>query len=75
MECISKCKAHKRYEVGVKVSVGVSSRGVGLMSAGLHPNNPYDGHTLESTLEIIPERVRGRVKEVYVDQGYRGHGY
>ena len=45
------------------------------MSAGSHPNNPYDGHTLESTLERIPERVRERVKEVYVDQGYRGPVY
>jgi len=75
VECISKGKAHKRYEFGVKVSVGVSSRGGWLMSAGSHPGNPYDGHTLKSTLERMPERIAKKVKEVFVDQGYRGHGY
>lgn len=75
VECISKGKAHKRYEFGVKVSVGVSSRGGWLMSAGSHPGNPYDGHTLKSTLDRIPEWLAEKVKEVFVDGGYRGHGY
>jgi len=75
VECISKGKAHKRYEFGVKVSVGVSSLVGWLMSAGSHPGNPYDAHTLKSTLERIPERLAKKVKEVFVDQGYRGHGY
>jgi IS5 family transposase len=42
VECISKGKAHKRYEFGVKVSVGTSSRGGWHVAAQAHPGNPYD---------------------------------
>ena len=74
VECISKGKAHKRYEFGVKVSVATTSRGgwhVGAMSC---PGNPYDGHTLGSALQQVG-RILGRDPEhAFVDQGYRGHG-
>ncbi len=73
VECISKGKAHKRYEFGVKVSVTTTSRGgwhVGAMSC---PGNPYDGHTLRTALEQV-QRVSGRMPgDVFVDMGYRGH--
>jgi len=36
--------------------------------------NPYDGHTLKDALEQI-KRVVHRLEQVFVDQGYRGHGY
>ena len=75
VECISKGKAHKRYEFGVKVSVGTSSRGGWHVAAQAHPGNPYDGHTLKETLEQVRRMVGNRVKEVFVDRGYRGHGY
>ncbi len=75
VECISKGKAHKRYEFGVKVSVATTSRGgwhVGAMSC---PGNPYDGHTLSDALGQV-KRLSGRDPDhVFVDQGYRGHGY
>ena len=75
VECISKGKAHKRYEFGVKVSVGTSSRGGWHVAAQAHPGNPYDGHTLKETLEQVRRMVGGKVKQVFVDRGYRGHGY
>lgn len=74
VECICKGKAHRRYEFGCKVSVASSSRGnwvVGLQA--LH-GNPYDGHTLRAALAQI-RRVSGiKPKEIFCDQGYRGHG-
>jgi len=53
VECISKGKAHKRYEFSVKVSVRTSSREGWHVAAQAHPGNPYDGHTLKVTLEQV----------------------
>lgn len=75
VECISKGKAHKRYEFGVKVGMATTSKGNWVVGIQAFPGNPYDGHTLEKTLEQM-ERLTGKqAKEVYVDKGYRGHGY
>ena len=75
VECIAKGKAHKRYEFGCKVSVATSSRDNWILGIQAHHGNPYDGHTLNSALEQV-ERLSGmKVKEVYVDLGYRGHDY
>ena len=75
VECISKGKAHKRYEFGVKVGMATTSKGNWVVGIQAFPGNPYDGHTLEKTLEQM-ERLTGKpAREVYVDKGYRGHGY
>jgi IS5 family transposase len=75
VECISKGKAHKRYEFGCKVSVATTSRDNWVIGIQALPGNPYDGHTLDDVLSQI-ERVTDRtVKEVYCDLGYRGHNY
>ena len=75
VECISKGKAHKRYEFGVKVGMATTSQGNWIVGIQAFSGNPYDGHTLEATLEQV-ERLTGKqAKEVYVDKGYRGHGY
>jgi IS5 family transposase len=75
VECISKGKAHKRYEFGIKVGMATTSKGNWVVGIQAFPGNPYDGHTLEKTLEQM-ERLTGKqAKEVYVDKGYRGHGY
>lgn len=74
MQCISKGKAHKRYEFGQKVAIATTNRGNWMVAAKLLPDNPYDGHTLAETLTTI-ERVTGvAVTAAYVDKGYRGHG-
>ena len=74
VECISKGKAHKRYEFGTKVSLGVSSRGGWILGALAFHGNPYDGHTLSKSLEQI-EKISFRPDHVFADQGYRGHDY
>ena len=75
VQCISKGKAHKRYEFGQKVAVASTNRGNWMVAARMLPDNPYDGHTLAATLSAV-ERVTGvAVTDAYVDKGYRGHGY
>ena len=74
VECISKGKAHKRYEFGCKVSVAATSRGGWFVGAMAAHGNPYDGHTLKDALEQV-QRVAGDPEHAFVDMGYRGHGY
>ena len=75
VQCISKGKAHKRYEFGQKVAVATTNRSNWIVASALMEGNPYDGHTLSETLTTV-ERVTGvAVADAYVDKGYRGHGY
>jgi IS5 family transposase len=74
VECISKGKAHKRYEFGCKVSVAATSRGGWFLGAMAVHGNPYDGHTLSDALSQV-ERITSRPDHAFVDRGYRGHGY
>ena len=74
VECISKGKAHKRYEFGCKVSVAATSRGGWFVGAQAVHGNPYDGHTLSDALSQV-ERMGIRPEQVFVDMGYRGHNY
>jgi IS5 family transposase len=75
VECISKGKAHKRYEFGQKVALATTNRSNWIVGAKLLPNNPYDGHTLTETIQTI-ERITGMTPtDAYVDKGYRGHGH
>jgi IS5 family transposase len=74
VECISKGKAHKRYEFGCKVSVASTSRGGWFVGAMAVHDNPYDGHTLTAALDQV-ERISGNPEHAFVDMGYRGHGY
>lgn len=74
VECIAKGKVHKKYEFGVKVSVVSSTRDNWIVGVDALPGNPYDGHTLEDTLEQV-ERLTGTMPDhAQVDKGYRGHG-
>jgi IS5 family transposase len=75
VECISKGKAHKRYEFGCKVSVVTTSRNNWVIGIRAHHGNPYDGHTLGLVLDQIERGTGWQPKEAYCDQGYRGHGY
>ena len=75
VECISKGKAHRRYEFGCKVSVGLTNKSNWIVGVQALHGNPYDGHTLAGAVEQI-ERIIGRgLKEIFVDRGYRGHNY
>ena len=75
VQCISKGKAHKRYEFGQKVAVASTNRGNWMVAARLLPDNPYDGHTLAETLSVVERITSVGLTDVYVDKGYRGHGY
>lgn len=73
VECISKGKAHKKYEFGKKVSIVITHKeGLCLSSQAFH-GNPYDGHTLGKSLKDAEDHTKKEIKEVYVDKGYRGH--
>ena len=75
VECISKGKAHKRYEFGCKVSVATTNQSNWVVGVQALHGNPFDGHTLGGAVEQV-ERITGKtVREVFVDRGYRGHDY
>lgn len=72
VECISKGKVHKRYEFGCKVALVTTSKENWVVGVGAIHGNPYDGHTLEQSIEQA-ERVTGwRPSDAYCDRGYRG---
>lgn len=75
VECISKGKAHKRYEFGCKVSMVTTSKNSWIAAIGAHHGNPYDGHTLKQSIEKAEETTNWKAKNVTVDLGYRGHDY
>ncbi len=75
VECISKGKAHKKYEFGCKVSVAATSKECFIVGMKAYHGNPYDGHTLEESITQT-ERISGfKANDIYVDRGYRGHNY
>ena len=73
--CISKGKAHKRYEFGQKVSVTSTNRGNWIVGINLCEGNPYDGHTLAQAIATTEQITQIPVTDCYVDKGYRGHDY
>jgi len=75
VQCISKGKAHKRYEFGQKVAIATTNRSNWIVASRLMENNPYDGHTLEATLTTVESVTGVLVTDAYVDKGYRGHDY
>jgi len=75
VECISKGKAHKRYEFGCKVSISVTHKNNWVTSSTAVHGNPYDGHTLSETIKHSQGNTDVAVQEIYVDRGYRGHDY
>jgi len=53
VECISKGKAHKRYEFGVKASIAATHRSNFLVGGMALPGNPFDGHNLRLILRQL----------------------
>ena len=74
VDCISKGKAHKRYEFGTKVTVATTTTGGFVVGIRALPGNPYDGHTLHEALEQVEILTDQRPEMAFVDRGYRGHG-
>ncbi len=73
--CISKGKAHKRYEFGCKVGIAATNR-EGLFTAAMaFEGNPYDDHTLKATAAKTEGMTGVAIQHLYVDKGYRGNDY
>jgi IS5 family transposase len=77
VECIGKGKAHKPYEFGVKVSVTTTLKRAKGGQFALHamalPDNPYDGHTLETVIPDVEKTIGNELSRILADAGYRGH--
>lgn len=73
--CISKGKAHKRYEFGCKVSISATSKGAWIVGAKAFDGNPYDGHTLSESLEQVERLSPQQAEHVYTDGTYQKHDY
>lgn len=71
--CISKGKAHKKYEFGCKVSVTVTHKEGFALDVSALEGNPYDGHTLKTAIERAEKNSESPIKMVFTDKGYRGH--
>lgn len=58
MECVSKGKAYKKYEFGVRVSVATTNRDNFVVDTLAQPGNPCDGLTPAKAIEQV-ERSTG----------------
>lgn len=72
VDCMSKGKAHKRYEFGVKVGIVTTQTEGFVVGMRSYPGNPYDGHTLDDMLQQTETITDVEVKTAAVDLGYRG---
>jgi IS5 family transposase len=75
VECIGKGKLNKPYEFGNKVGIAVSGRGNFIIAIKSFHGNPYDGHTLNQTIENLRKIVDEPLQKVFVDLGYRGNDF
>lgn len=75
VECISKGKAHKRYEFGCKVSMVTSAKSNWILGISVIHGNPYDGHTLSDALAQTERLTGWQPKVATTDLAYRGHNY
>jgi IS5 family transposase len=74
VDCVSKGKAHKRYEFGVKASIVVTAKESFIVGARSYPGNPYDGHTLKDQLQQVETLTGKKPETCFVDRGYKGSG-
>lgn len=72
VECISKGKARTPYEFGVKVTVATTLKEGLVVGIRSMPGNPWDGHTLEETVEQASILMDKAPNTVIVDRGYQG---
>lgn len=73
VHCISKGKAHKKYEFGCKVSVVTTHQHGLVLLSEAHEGNPFDAHTLEDVIEKSESVTGVKIRRAVVDKGYRGH--
>lgn len=73
VKCISKGKAHKRYEFGNKVSIATTVAKNFIVGALSFSENMYDGKTLKPSLDQVSKIAGCAPNKAYVDRGYRGY--
>ncbi|MGH3085892.1 MAG: transposase, partial [Rubrobacteraceae bacterium] len=73
VERVSKGEAHKRCEFGREVALAATSKGGRVLAARSLEGNPYDGHTLQKTMDRILSMSGIEPEHVYRDMNYRGH--
>jgi IS5 family transposase len=73
--CIAKGKAHRPYEFGSKVALAATNREGFVLASKSLEGNPYDGHTLSTTIDQVVVLTGVEPVRIYVDLGYRGHDY
>ena len=70
--CMSKGKAHKKYEFGCKASIVLGQKSGIILGAMTFKTNVYDGHTLADVLDQVEQLTGKRPKTATVDRGYKG---
>lgn len=72
VECISKGKAHKKYEFGCKAALVITHKeGLCVSMEALH-GNPYDGHTINQAITNAEKITQTTIDQVFLDKGYKG---
>jgi IS5 family transposase len=72
VSCITKGKAHKKYEFGAKASVTVTKTSGVIVGALSFQGNPFDGHTLPQVLSQVENIVGQKPAVAICDRGYQG---
>ena len=75
VECIAKGKVHKQYEFGVKVGLVSTAKGNWIVGAKAFPEYPYDGYTVQESLEQASRLMETLHEMACCDLGYRKSGY
>jgi len=69
---MSKGKAHKKYEFGVKVSIAKTKDTHLIVGAMAFSTNRFDGHTLPDVLAQVKRLSKWVPRIALCDRGYRG---
>jgi IS5 family transposase len=72
VQCIGKGKEHKKYEFGSKVSIMTTKNSGVIIGAINIEKNDYDAHTLLPAIEQQQKLTGIKLKNNFVDRGYRG---
>jgi len=70
--CISKGKAHKRYEFGNKIGIMVEPKGLVILGVESYAGNRHDSKTIEPLLEQIEKNLEYLPEEIIYDRGGGG---
>jgi IS5 family transposase len=72
VQCIAKGKAHKKYEFGSKVCLGVTKKSGIIVAVKNFAKNLYDGDTLPDTIRQMSRILGWKPEIVIADRGFRG---